>query len=66
VHNIRSTPRDRMADRCALFPLRRQNGPAASSLAAVIAIQLSQVAIDVLINQWNNRFYNALQDRKLG
>jgi vitamin B12/bleomycin/antimicrobial peptide transport system ATP-binding/permease protein len=32
-------------------------------LAAVIAIQLSQVAIDVLINQWNNRFYNALQDR---
>jgi vitamin B12/bleomycin/antimicrobial peptide transport system ATP-binding/permease protein len=29
----------------------------------VIAIQLSQVAIDVLINQWNNRFYNALQDR---
>jgi putative ATP-binding cassette transporter len=32
-------------------------------LAAVIALQLSQVAIDVLINQWNNRFYNALQDR---
>jgi vitamin B12/bleomycin/antimicrobial peptide transport system ATP-binding/permease protein len=32
-------------------------------LAAVIAIQLSQVAIDVLINQWNNRFYTALQDR---
>jgi vitamin B12/bleomycin/antimicrobial peptide transport system ATP-binding/permease protein len=32
-------------------------------LAAVIAIQLSLVAIDVLINQWNNRFYNALQDK---
>jgi putative ATP-binding cassette transporter len=32
-------------------------------LAAVIAIELSLVAIDVLINQWNNRFYNALQDR---
>lgn len=31
-------------------------------LAAVIAIQLAQVAIDVLINQWNSRFYNALQD----
>ena len=32
-------------------------------LAAVIAIELSLVAIDVMINQWNNRFYNALQDR---
>jgi vitamin B12/bleomycin/antimicrobial peptide transport system ATP-binding/permease protein len=32
-------------------------------LAAVIVIQLLQVAIDVLINQWNNRFYNALQNR---
>jgi len=32
-------------------------------LAAVVALTLSQVAIDVLINQWNNRFYNALQDR---
>jgi vitamin B12/bleomycin/antimicrobial peptide transport system ATP-binding/permease protein len=29
----------------------------------VVAIELSQVGIDVLINQWNNRFYNALQDR---
>ena len=32
-------------------------------LAAVIAIELSLVAIDVLINQWQNRFFNALQDR---
>ncbi|MGE3149765.1 MAG: ABC transporter ATP-binding protein/permease [Pseudorhodoplanes sp.] len=32
-------------------------------LAAVIAIELSLVAIEVLINQWNNRFYNALQDK---
>ena len=32
-------------------------------LASVIAIELSLVGIDVLINQWNNRFYNALQDR---
>ena len=32
-------------------------------LASVIAIQLSLVAIDVLLNQWNNRFYNALQER---
>jgi len=32
-------------------------------LAAVIAIELSIVGITVLINQWNNRFYNALQDR---
>jgi putative ATP-binding cassette transporter len=32
-------------------------------LAAIIAIELSLVGIDVLINQWNARFYNALQDR---
>jgi putative ATP-binding cassette transporter len=30
-------------------------------LAAVIVIELSLVAIDVLINQWQNRFYSALQ-----
>ena len=32
-------------------------------LAAVIAIELSIVAITVLFNEWNARFYNALQDR---
>ena len=32
-------------------------------LAAVIAIELSLVAIDVLINQWHDRFFNALQDK---
>lgn len=32
-------------------------------LAAVIAIELSIVGITVLINGWNNRFYNALQNR---
>jgi vitamin B12/bleomycin/antimicrobial peptide transport system ATP-binding/permease protein len=32
-------------------------------LAAVIAIELSLVAIDVLINQWQNRFFNAIQDK---
>src|SRR5690242_15359626 len=34
-----------------------------SLLAAVVAIELSIVGITVLINQWNNRFYNALQER---
>ncbi len=32
-------------------------------LGAVIAIELALVGIDVLLNQWNNRFYNALQDK---
>ncbi|MET0279231.1 MAG: ABC transporter ATP-binding protein/permease [Pseudorhodoplanes sp.] len=32
-------------------------------LAAVIAIELSVVAINVLINQWNARFFNSLQDK---
>jgi vitamin B12/bleomycin/antimicrobial peptide transport system ATP-binding/permease protein len=32
-------------------------------LAAVVAIELGIVGINVLINQWNARFYNALQER---
>jgi vitamin B12/bleomycin/antimicrobial peptide transport system ATP-binding/permease protein len=32
-------------------------------LASVIAIELSIVGITVLLNEWNARFYNALQDR---
>ena len=32
-------------------------------LAAVIAIELSLVAAQVVLNQWYNRFYNTLQDR---
>ena len=35
-------------------------------LAAVVAIELSLVAIQVLLNQWYNRFYNTLQDARLG
>ncbi|MDH2345751.1 ABC transporter ATP-binding protein/permease [Bradyrhizobium sp. SSUT77] len=30
-------------------------------LAAVIAMELALVAIDVLVNQWQNRFYSSLQ-----
>ena len=32
-------------------------------LAGVILIELSLVAINVMINRWQNSFYNALQDR---
>jgi putative ATP-binding cassette transporter len=32
-------------------------------LAAVISIELTLVWINVLLNQWNNRFYNALQEK---
>jgi putative ATP-binding cassette transporter len=32
-------------------------------LSAVIAIELSIVAVNVLFNQWSARFFNALQDR---
>jgi len=32
-------------------------------LAAVIAIELSLVAINVLVNEWYSRFYNALQEK---
>ncbi len=32
-------------------------------LGAVVAIELALVAIQVILNQWYNRFYNTLQDR---
>ncbi len=32
-------------------------------LGAVVALELAQVAINVILNQWYNRFYNTLQDR---
>jgi len=32
-------------------------------LIAVVLIELGTVVIDVLLNQWRNRFYNALQER---
>ena len=32
-------------------------------LGAVLAMELSVVAVTVLLNQWNARFYNAVQDR---
>ncbi|MGZ8310239.1 MAG: ABC transporter ATP-binding protein/permease [Rhodoplanes sp.] len=32
-------------------------------LAAVVGIELGNVTITVLVNQWNNRFYTAVQDR---
>ncbi len=37
--------------------------PGIALLLALIGTELSLVAINVLLNQWNNRFYNALQDR---
>ncbi len=32
-------------------------------LATLIVVELALVAIDVLVNQWYNRFYNALQEK---
>jgi vitamin B12/bleomycin/antimicrobial peptide transport system ATP-binding/permease protein len=62
VNNIRSTLS--IVWRIAAPYFRSEDKWAGRTLlAAVIAIELSEVGIDVLINQWNNRFYNALQDR---
>jgi putative ATP-binding cassette transporter len=62
VHNIRSTLA--IVWRIAAPYFRSEDKwPGRILLAAVILIELSLVAIDVLLNQWNNRFYNALQDR---
>jgi putative ATP-binding cassette transporter len=60
VNNLRSTIA--IVWRIASPYFRSEDKVAARTLlAAVIAIQLALVAIDVLVNQWYNRFYNALQ-----
>jgi vitamin B12/bleomycin/antimicrobial peptide transport system ATP-binding/permease protein len=41
----------------------RDRGPGLVLLGAVIAIELSIVGLTVLLNAWNARFYNALQNR---
>ena len=46
-----------------LFLRPKTAGPADLLLAAVVAIELAIVGITVLLNTWNNVFYNALQDR---
>jgi putative ATP-binding cassette transporter len=40
-----------------------ERGPGLLLLGAVITIELSIVGITVLLNEWNNVFYNALQNR---
>jgi len=40
----------------------RDRWPGRILLASVIGIELGLVAIEVLINQWNARFFNAIQD----
>jgi putative ATP-binding cassette transporter len=62
VNNIRST----LATvwRIAMPYFRSEDKWAGRGLlAAVVSIELALVAINVLLNQWNARFYNALQDR---
>jgi vitamin B12/bleomycin/antimicrobial peptide transport system ATP-binding/permease protein len=62
VNNIRSTLA--IVWRIAAPYFRSEDKLAGRALlAAVISIELSLVGIDVLLNQWNNRFYNALQER---
>jgi len=62
VNNLRSTIV--IVWRIALPYFRSEDKVAGRTLlAAVIAIELSLVAIDVLVNQWYNRFYNDLQEK---
>jgi putative ATP-binding cassette transporter len=62
VNNIRSTLA--IVWRIATPYFRSEDKLAGRALlAAVISIELSLVGIDVLLNQWNNRFYNALQEK---
>ena len=60
--NFRSTPA--IVWRIAVPYFRSEDRLAGRLLlAAVIAIELLVVGINVLLNQWNNRFYNALQEK---
>jgi vitamin B12/bleomycin/antimicrobial peptide transport system ATP-binding/permease protein len=62
VNNIRFTPAT--VWRIAAPYFRSEDKIAGRVLlASVIAIELMVVAINVLLNQWNNRFYNALQEK---
>jgi putative ATP-binding cassette transporter len=64
VNNIRST----LATvwRIAIPYFRSEDKWAGRGLlAAVIAIELAVVFLNVLFNRWNNVFYNALQERNL-
>src|ERR1700704_5577947 len=62
VNNIRSTLA--IVWRIAAPYFRSEDKWAGRSLlAAVIAIELALVGNDVLLNQWRNRFYNALQEK---
>jgi vitamin B12/bleomycin/antimicrobial peptide transport system ATP-binding/permease protein len=62
VNNIRSTLA--IVWRIAAPYFRSEDKLAGRTLlAAVISIELALVGLDVLLNQWNNRFYNALQDK---
>lgn len=40
-----------------------ERGSARALLGALIALQLGQVAVALALNQWNNAFYNALQEK---
>ena len=61
MNNIRSTLA--IVWRIAIRYFRSEDKWAGRGLlAAVIVIQLAQVAIDVMVNAWRNRFYNALQN----
>jgi len=62
VNNIRSTLA--IVWRIAAPYFRSEDKLAGRTLlVAVISIELALVALDVLLNQWNNRFYNALQEK---
>jgi len=62
VNNIRSTLA--IVWRIAAPYFRSEDKWAGRSLlAAVIAIELALVGNSVLLNQWRNRFYNALQEK---
>jgi putative ATP-binding cassette transporter len=61
VNNIRSTLASVWRISAPYFR-SEDKWPGRGLLAAVITIQLALVAIDVILNQWQNRFFNALQD----
>lgn len=62
MNNLRSTPAT--VWRIAAPYFRSEDKYAGLLLlVSVITIELTVVGINVLLNQWNNRFYNALQEK---
>ena len=56
----------RVWQRASPYWCSEERGSAWTLLIAIVAMTLGLVFLDVLFNDWNREFYNALQQKQLG